>query len=166
MIHWYAFQSKSRKEWLLYDQLRIRQIEAFLPCIRVQPVNPRAQKTKPYFPGYLFGRVDLELAGRSLLDWLPGASGIVSFGGEPAPVDDGLINSLRRHLESINSSAQGLAEKFQPGDVVTIRGGPFAGYEAIFDTRLSGRDRVGVLLRILQNSPVRLELPIQQIALR
>lgn len=166
MIHWYAFQSKARKEWLLYEQLRIRQIDTFFPRVRVQPVNPRAQKAKPYFPGYLFGRVDLERAGRSILDWLPGAIGIVSFGGEPAPVSDGLINSLQRHLEAINTSAQELSERFHPGDVVAIREGLFAGYEAIFDTRLSGRDRVEVLLKILQNSPIRIELPITQISSR
>ena len=166
MIHWYAFQSKARKEQLLCEQLRIRQIETFFPSVQVRPVNPRAQKAKPYFPGYVFGRVDLENVGRSILEWIPGAIGIVSFGAEPASVSDHLIDALRQHLRSFNASGRERFEKFHPGDMVTIHGGPFAGYEAIFDIRLPGRDRVKVLLKILENSPIRVELPIEQIALR
>src|SRR5207253_8987659 len=36
------------------------------------------------------------------------------------------------------------------GDTVKITGGPFAGYEAIFDLRLKGADRVRVLLELLR----------------
>jgi transcriptional antiterminator RfaH len=166
MRQWYAFQSKTRKERLLYEQLRMRQIDTFYPCINVRPVNPRAQKTRPYFPGYVFGRVDLEQDGRSVLDSIPGAIGIVNFGGEPAPVSDHLVDTLRRHLESISASERELWEGFQPGDVVAIQGGPLAGYEAIFDTRLPGPERVEVLLKILRDSYIRVELPIEQISLK
>jgi transcriptional antiterminator RfaH len=166
MRQWYAFQSKTRKEQLLCEQLRIRQIDTFFPCINVRPVNPRSRKTKPYFPGYVFGRIDLEEDGRSILDWIPGAIGIVNFGGEPAPVSDHLVDTLQQHLESINASACESSQGFQRGDVVAIQGGPFAGYEAIFDTRLPGRERVEVLLKILNASYIRVELPIEQILLK
>lgn len=166
MIQWYAFQSKARKEQFLHEQLRIRKIDTFFPCIRVQPTNPRAQKTRPYFPGYIFGQVDLERIGRSLLDWVPGAIGIVNFGGEPAPVSEHLIGILKKHLETINTSESAGSWEFQPGDVIAIQRGPFAGYEAIFDSRLPGRDRVEVLLKILQGSQMRIQLPVEQIALR
>jgi transcription antitermination factor NusG len=166
MRQWYAFQSKTRREQLLCEQLRIRQIDTFYPCINVRPVNPRARKTQPYFPGYVFGRVDLEHDGRSMLDWIPGAIGIVNFGGEPAPISDHLVDTLQRHLDSINASERELREGFQPGDVVAIHGGPFAGYEAILDARLPGRQRVEVLLKILRDSYIRVELPIEQISLK
>ena len=166
MIHWYAFQSKTRKEQLLCEQLRVRQIETFFPCIRLKPVNPRARRIKPYFPGYVFGRVDLQTTGRLDLDWLPGAVGIVDFGGEPVSVPDHFINALRQHLEKINVAENGTQQKFHRGDVITIHGGPFNGYEAIFNARLPGRDRVEVLLKMLHGSHLRVELSIEQIALR
>jgi transcriptional antiterminator RfaH len=166
MRQWYAFQSKTRKEQLLCEQLRMRQIDTFYPCIKVRPVNPRAQKTKPYFPGYVFGRIDLEHEGRSILNWIPGAIGIVNFGGEPTPISDHLVDTLQRHLESINTSEREIWDSFQRGDVVAIQGGPFAGYEAIFDARLSGRERVEVLLKILSDSYIRVELSIKQILLK
>jgi transcriptional antiterminator RfaH len=165
MIQWYAFQSKTQKEQMLCEQLRIREIDTFFPYLRVQPVNPRAHKVKPYFPGYVFGRIDLEHVGRSILDWIPGGIGIVSFGGEPAPVSDHLINTLHRHLETINAVKNEVAKRFRPGDVVAIHRGPFAGYEAIFDASLPGRDRVELLLKVLQGSEIRVELPIEQISL-
>jgi transcription elongation factor/antiterminator RfaH len=165
MIHWYAFQSKARKEQFLCEQLRIRQIETFFPYVCIRPVNPRAQKIKPYFPGYLFGKLDIEKAGKSILHWIPGAIGIVNFGGEPVSVSDHLINILRQHIEKINIVENEEREKFQRGDTITIHGGPFAGYEAIFNVRLPGRDRVEVLLKMLQGSQIRVELSIEQISL-
>ncbi len=115
MKQWYAIQSKTRKEELLCEQLSIREIETFFPRIRVKPVNPRARKIKPYFPGYVFGSVDLEHIGRSGLDWIPGAIGLVNFGGEPTPVPDHIISSLQQHLEIINAAAYNGVEKFRRG---------------------------------------------------
>jgi transcriptional antiterminator RfaH len=166
MMHWYAIQSKPRKEELLCEQLRLREIEIFFPQLRVEPVNPRARKIKPYFPGYVFGYVDLAQVCRSFLEWIPGAVGIVNFGGEPAPVADHLITTLRQHLEIINTCAMKLSMGFQPGDLVNIRWGPFAGYEAVFDSCLPGRDRVKVLLKILESYQMQVELPLAQIRLK
>jgi transcription antitermination factor NusG len=165
MRQWYIFQSKSRKEDLLCEQLRLREIETFFPVLRVKPVNPRARKVKPYFPGYVFGRVDLREIGRSLVEWIPGAIGLVSFGGDPASVPDHLITTLREHLDQINNT-NAHSSPYQPGDVVAIREGAFAGYEAIFDVHLPGRDRVEVLLKMLQGYQVRVELPTDQITLK
>jgi transcriptional antiterminator RfaH len=166
MLRWYIFQSKARKEELLREQLRLREIEHYYPCLRVRPVNPRSRKIRPYFPGYVFGRVDLEEMGRSILEWIPGAIGIVSFGGEPAPVPDELVSTLRRHLEAINASNGKGASRYRPGDVVAIQGGPFSGYEAIFDVQLPGRDRVEVLLKLLQGKRIRVELSSDLITLK
>lgn len=166
MMQWYAIQSKSQKEELLCEQLRMREIETFFPRIRVEPVNPRARRIKPYFPGYVFGRVDFGQVGQSVLEWIPGAVGVVNFGGEPAPVSDHLIQTLQQHLEDINAAASSVSGRFQSGDLVAIHGGPFAGYEAVFDACLPGRDRVKVLLKMLESHQMPIELPIQQITLK
>ena len=160
---WYAMHSKPRKEDLLWDQLLIRKIEAYHPRIKVQPVNPRARKVKPYFPGYVFVRVDLEQVNRSSLHWIPGTTGLVSFGGEPASVPDAMIRTIRHRVDAINANGGEQLEGLQPGDPVVIQGGAFDGYEAIFDMKLSGSERVRVLLTLLQAQQKRLELPVGQI---
>ena len=73
--YWYAINSHPHKEDALYRQVQSQGIEAFYPCVRVNPVNPRSKKIRPYFPGYLFVHVDLEATGDSLFQWLPHARG-------------------------------------------------------------------------------------------
>ena len=94
-------------------------------------------------------RVDIEEAGLSVFKWLPHAVGLVNFGGEPAIVPDNLINTIRKRLEEVNAAGGELFEGLKPGEVVLISDGPFKGYEAIFDARLPGSERVRVLLELL-----------------
>ena len=70
MMQWYVLQSKPQKESLLHDQLCLRGIEAYYPRLYLKPANPRARKSRPYFPGYLFIHVDLENTGLSRLQWM------------------------------------------------------------------------------------------------
>jgi len=160
---WYVLHSKPNKEEFLYDQLLANRMEAFCPHLRVQPVNPRARRSKPYFPGYVFVQFDRESVKTSALAWMPGASGLVSFDGCPADVPESLIHAIRRRVNEINAAGGELLVKLTPGDTVTIQDGPFAGYQAIFDSRISGADRVRVLLTLLQNRQVPLELSVGQI---
>lgn len=155
---WYCLHSKPHKEEFLFDQLVLREIEAFYPQVRVKPINPRARKIKPYFPGYVFARVDLEQCNPSSLHWIPGTAGLVSFGGEPACVPDPLIQAIRRRVDEINAGGGQAQNGLRAGDIVTIQADPFRGYKAIFDARLSGNERVRVLLRVLDNRQVPLEL--------
>jgi len=64
-LQWYALRSKPHKEEAVLHQVVTRGYEVFYPRLRVKPVNPRARKIQPYFPGYMFIHVDLEEAGLS-----------------------------------------------------------------------------------------------------
>jgi transcriptional antiterminator RfaH len=150
-IHWYALRSKPRKEEVVWRQVRTQGFESFYPRLRVHPVNPRSKKVRPYFPGYLFVYADIEEVGISVFQWMPHAMGLVSFGGEPASVPENLIYSLRKRVEELAEAGGELFDGLKPGDVVRISEGPFRGYEAIFDARLPGNERVRVLLELLSN---------------
>jgi len=160
---WYAMRSKPNKENFLAGQLESYGVEVYFPCLHVTPVNPRARKLRPYFPNYLFVLVDLDVVNVSTLRWMPGASGLVSFDGQPASVPDFLVAAIKRQVDQTNTSSRDLAIDMQPGDVVLVQDGPFAGYEAIFDTRLSGQDRVRVLLSLLQRRQIPLEIESRHI---
>lgn len=56
-----------------------------------------------------------------------------------------------------------MLESLKPGDGVVIHSGPFAGYEAIFCSRLHDSERVQVLLKVLQDRTVRVHLQVNQI---
>jgi transcription antitermination factor NusG len=160
---WYVLHSKPMREAFLWEQLSLHKIESYFPCIHAQQLNPRARKLKPYFPGYIFGYVDLEQVNLSTLQWMPGAAGIVSFGGMPSSVPDHVIAAIRRRVDEINSEGRSWLDRLKPGDVVTIQEGPFTGYDAIFDVRLSGDERVRVLLKLLNTRQFPLELSGRQI---
>ncbi len=151
--HWYVLRTKPKKERFVHQQLVARDVPLYFPSVRVKPVNPRASKIRPYFPGYLFVRADLAQEGRNAFNWLPGTIGLVQFGGEPAAVPDNLVHELKERIAQLAQAEQKRRDGLQQGDRVRIVSGPFAGYEAIFDMRLPGKERVQVLLAFLSKHP-------------
>lgn len=147
--HWYALRSKARKEEIVWRQVRAQGFEIFFPRLRVNPVNPRSRKLRPYFPGYMFVLTDLDAVGLSIFQWMPHAMGLVTFGGEPAQVPENLIIALRKRVDEIAAAGGEFFDGLKAGDIVRISDGPFRGYEGIFDARLSGSERVRVLLSLL-----------------
>lgn len=162
-FQWYVLRSKPHKEALVWQQVLSHGLETYYPRLKVRPVNPRSRKIRPYFPGYLFVHADLDRVGLSIFQWMPHALGLVCFGGVPAPVPGELIAGIRQRLEEIQTAGGELLHRVKPGDRVVIQDGPFAGYEAIFDVRLSGKDRVRVLLQLLNDRCIPLELRAGQI---
>src|SRR6266496_6030117 len=102
MLRWYVVHSKPQKEQWLCNQFNALQIEAYHPCLHPSNGKSHSHKSKPYFPGYLFVNVDLDLTGISALQWIPGSLGLVTFGGEPACVPDTLLQRIRYHVNEIN----------------------------------------------------------------
>ena len=164
VLNWYVLRVKPHKERSVYRLLKARdEIEVFFPAVKVNPVNPRAAKERPYFPGYMFVRADLEQSGQGSFNWLPGAHGLVSFGEEPAAVPENLVYEIQRRLAEIKAAGGIALDGLQKGDRIRITSGPFAGYEAIFDIRLPGQERVQVLLAFLSRYPQPLKLHPAQV---
>lgn len=159
MEKWYVAHSKPRNEELLWKQFCLRNFTSYYPCIKVPTINPRAQKRQPYFPGYLFVCADLDLIGRSTLEWMPGGMGLVSFGNEPAVIPESLVCAIKQKVESLMMASERLIAPFRKGDHVVVHNGVFAGYEGVFDTQLSGNDRVRILLSLLNDRILPVEMP-------
>lgn len=155
--NWYVLSIKAHKEQPVHQYLESNQIKAYLPTMRVKPVNPRSRTTRPFFPGYMFVNIDLDREGENRLRWIPGTRGLVRFGNHPAIVPENLIAELRKRVAALNK-AGAKQKRLQKGDRVRIINGPFKGYEAIFNTHLSARDRVQVLLAFLNHYPRRLRM--------
>src|SRR5262245_2855392 len=102
MIKWYVLHSKPNKEEFILQQLSMHNIDAYYPYIKAQPVNLRSRKVRPYFPGYLFVKANLNTIGTSILKWLPGAIGLVEFGGELAYLSDDFVSALRYRVDQVN----------------------------------------------------------------
>ena len=69
------------------------------------------------------------------------------------------INAIKKKVDEINAAGGELIHDLERGDLVKIQHGSFTGYEAIFDTRIPGSERVRVLLKLLEGT-AKLELPV------
>lgn len=157
-FQWYALHVKPHKEPTVYQILHSRGTDVYYPVLKVTPVNPRSRKERPFFPGYMFVKVNLDETGADTLRWTEGTYGLVQFGNEPTSVPEALIEELQEQL-SIYAAALAIEKpEFEKGDKVHIVEGLFEGYDAIFDTHLSGNDRVQVLLAYLHQQPKKIVL--------
>lgn len=161
--YWYVLHSHPNKEDALWRHLTSKHVEVFYPRQRVQPVNPRSRKIRPYFPGYMFVKVSLDDVGANFFEWMPWAQGLVSFAGEPATVPDALVESIRKRVGEISVAGGELFDGLKEGDRVVVQSGPFDGFEAIYDGRLPGSERVRILLKMLGPRQIPVELPAGQI---
>jgi transcriptional antiterminator RfaH len=139
---WYVLRSKARKEEVLCRQARLRGFEVFYPRLRVNPVNPRARRVRPYFPSYMFVWTD------------PAVVGVV-------PSD--VVSALQRRVDDVNRSGDPFGRRLKSGDPIRITGGPFEGYGGLFDVALPGRERVRVLMSLLNGRAAPLELHRQYV---
>ena len=158
-LQWYALRSKPNKEGPLWREVHAQGFEGYYPQICVQPIDPRSRKVRPYFPGYMFVHLDLPTVGYSAFRWLPYSYGLVNFGSDPTSVPEELIHAIHHRVEAINKAGGENLDGLRHGEPIMIQGGPFTGYEALFDVRLPGGDRVRVLLKLLEKRLVPLELP-------
>jgi transcription antitermination factor NusG len=88
---------------------------------------------------------------------------LVSFGGEVSIVPDAIVHAIRVKVDEINAAGGQKTPGIKPGTTVKIEKGPFEGYEGIIDARIPGKERVRVLLKMLQNRKVPVELPVENV---
>jgi len=152
-MHWYLLHTKLRQEKYALENLQRQSYECYLPTIPCEKLRQGLLTVtdEPLFPRYLFIRLGLGDLDKS---WAPirstqGVSRLVSFGIEPARVDDGLIELLRTQEALVQTEPQRL---FSPGERVYLTKGPFAGIEGIYQIT-DGERRTIVLIELL-NRPV------------
>lgn len=145
---WYLIQTKPRQEARAEEHLLRQHFECYRPVKASSSSRgtPSARTGEALFPGYLFIRLDCIHD-----NWYPirstrGVSRVVSFGGQPTPVRDELIEQLRQRLAQCASAP---AATFAPGERVQVSGGSFSDIEAIFVSS-DGEERSVILLNLLQ----------------
>jgi len=89
---------------------------------------------------------------------MPFSNGLVWLGGEPAVVPDPVVGAIMKRVEEIWEVGGLTFNGLKKGDRVIIQDGYFEGYEAIFDIRLPGSERVRVLLKMLSDRYVSVEV--------
>jgi transcriptional antiterminator RfaH len=148
MEQWYTLYTKPNSEYQVANTLERRGIHTYLPEIEA-PKTQRKSGRKPFFPCYLFTRVDFEKVGLSRVRWTPGLRRVVAFGEYPVPLPDEVIELIRRKLDMINATGGRPGHNFRPGETVRITNGPLQGLLAAFEGPSTPTERVQVLLGFL-----------------
>jgi transcription antitermination factor NusG len=136
-LEWFAVHTWSRHEKSVFERLREKQIETFLP----QYSSPKRWKNGqvsgpvPLFPGYLFVRINAEKPLPVLQT--SGVARFVGFGKKPAAIPDSEIIQLQA---AVGNGTQISPHPFLTvGNRVRIKRGPLAGLTGIMT-----RDKQGI----------------------
>jgi len=134
---WYAVHVRSKHEFQVQERLHQTDVEVFLPVVeKLSKWKDRRKRiTFPLFPGYLFVRIDRNSQEKRAVLKTKGVVRVLcTESGEPEPVPDDQIASLRRLIDS------GVPLDPHPylkeGRRVRIRTGPLSGVEGILVQRL------------------------------
>ena len=152
---WYVVETKRHREQVAGAFLARHGITSYLPRVAQWPRPAVGSDVAPLFPGYLFVRVAIEQQYQQVTRMI-GVKTFVSFGGAPVPLTDEVIEMLRRRegpdgLIRYDGSLRAHGE-------VRVVDGPFRGLTAVVEERLPARERVRVLMHVLQRQAM-VELP-------
>jgi len=148
-MHWYLVHTKPKQEKCALQNLQQQGYQCYLPTLLSEKLRQGILTIidEPLFPRYLFIRLG---QGGSAKSWTPirstkGVSRLVSFGTEPARVDDGLVELIRAQEAAVQEKPERL---FKQGERVRLTDGAFAGIEGIYQMADS-ECRVRVLIELL-----------------
>jgi transcriptional antiterminator NusG len=122
---WFALWTRSRHEQVVRDQLLRKDVEVFLPMVTrwSRWKDRRKQVDFPLFPGYCFARFNPRR--RMPVLACSGVASILSTAGEPSPVPDYEIESIRQLVDS--ELAYDPCPFIREGMMVEVMHGPLRG---------------------------------------
>ena len=150
-MNWYCIYTKPLKEQPAAKFFRETiGLETYFPLLKRQKTIRRVRRvvTKPLFPRYLFCRFD-PAAWYRAVRYSPEVVDVVSFGGQPVIVADELIAEMKRWAGAAVDVIT-LEPSLRPGDEVEITDGPMRGLRAVILHDRNDRNRVAVLLSVLE----------------
>jgi transcription antitermination factor NusG len=124
---WYVLQTRPRNEDIVYRQIKLKGIEAFLPQIeKIRIWSDRKKKIYlPLFPGYIFVHADEEERFKAISN-TSGAIRYVFFEGRPAVIKDREIKLIEDSIKEPEKIT--LEEKrIGKGDDIIVTHGIFKG---------------------------------------
>ncbi len=152
-MNWYCLHTKPQKEALtaLYLNESLG-LETYFPQLKRQRVIRRVRRTvmSALFPRYLFCRFDAAYQYRSVR-YAPDILDVVRFGEQPTVVNEAIIDDLKSWAgEGVDLIS--IEPQLKAGERVIISQGPMQGLEAVILQERNDRDRVAVLLGVLEFS--------------
>ena len=150
---WFVIQTKPKKEEEARSYLTLKGVEIFNPLMEnfVIRNGKITKELKALFPGYIFGKFDLE-QDYSLVRWGRGVKKVLSLGGGyPSPISEEAVEIIKRRTDN-----HGIVRKtyhFKANEVIRVKSGPLKDLLGIFERWVSDTERVRVLLNLVGYQP-------------
>jgi transcriptional antiterminator RfaH len=147
--NWYCLRTEPKHEHIAAQHLKqVSKLEVFCPRLRFRKATTRGAKwfIEAMFPGYVFARFPFAQRHREV-QYSPGITSILAFGGRYARISDDIINGLRQCTNE--SELVELRSEFVPGETVKIISGALSGLEAVVTQVLPAKERIQILLNFL-----------------
>jgi len=156
-VKWYVIYTKPCSEDRARDHLERKDIHVFLPKMRECRYSSKGEeaKIKPLFPNYLFAHMAYPDDYYTVI-WTKGVRRIVGNGTEPIPLDDSVVDFLKRQAEEKGFIQP--SPRLKIGDAVRVRNGPLEGLIGITDGTIDEKGRIKVLMDFLKEG-ARVEIP-------
>jgi transcriptional antiterminator RfaH len=143
-VRWYVVSTKPRQELRAASNLLAWNVETFYPRLKraggARRGDEPVQLPRPLFPGYIFARFDAD-AMLNKVRFTRGVNGVVCFGDRAAPVEDAVIEIIRRRQDESGQVVIGEGPRAAPPT-----GGPLMSFAAMFERPHGERERVEILL--------------------
>jgi len=145
---WYVVRTKAGDEHRASRNLLNQEIETYLPLFRDYYYcnGKMIPKIKPLFPNYLFANFNLE-SHYYKVKWSRGVGLILGNREGPIPVSNKVVQAILDRIGKDNLVE--LEDQIQRGDLIQITSGPLKDLTGIFEKRMSGKDRVRILLNLI-----------------
>jgi transcriptional antiterminator RfaH len=160
---WFVVHTKPGQEETVAMHLKHKGIETYLPKIETCTYNglKKIKKTKSLFPNYLFAGCERKNVPQ--VCWTRGVKKVLWENNAPQPIADELILSLKSLTDNDGLIRPARWGTYQKNDLVLITSGPFKDLYALFDHWESDKERVCLLLNIL-NAQIRVTVPAALLA--
>ena len=157
-LQWYVVQTKRHREEIAQLSLASDGVRVYLPRSIQWPRPAVGGEIGPLFPSYIFVQIALPEDYYRVV-WKPGVKEFIRCGPLPTALPDGAIDFLRSR-----EGRDGLIRCGEERRDVQIINGPLRGLRAVVERRLSKRQRVVLLMDLLQRQ-TRVEVPEQWVKL-
>lgn len=144
---WYVVHTNPKQEERADYNLRAWGVETLHPKLRTRRFNEFTGapilSTKSLFPRYIFAKF---CASKQLgkISFTRGVHYVVSFGGQPASVNEDIIDIIKARIDQ--SGFVKIGDELKQGDKVVIKAGPLKDFEGVFERQLKDSERISVLL--------------------
>jgi transcriptional antiterminator RfaH len=148
--HWYAVHTHPRGELKALAHLRRQNYQVYLPryAKKVSHARRIERVLRPFFPRYLFVRLNLAIEGWRPIRSTFGVTDIVHFGDRPTPLPSGVIEDLKCHEQDDGCITFKRQNAIKKGDAVVVLSGPFSRLLG-FCEQVTENERVAILLDLL-----------------